>query len=432
MFENKWRLVSLALLAVIGIIAGAIYAAGHGGTEFRVLGIRHDDGRVEVGVQQQGMNGGWGDTILPEHRFLPADITGKWLHSSPVSLSAAMHEGPSMEAMPDDLATDGRSDKLYCIVHHGAADDRFWQDFNGAARFELTALGLNNVEIYGKPDLAEQSAAIMDCVDRGAAGIASSIPDLDGLRDALAAVARAVRERDAHFITFNSGADFAKAAGASRHYGLDDRAAGELAGREFAAAGLTGSILCIIHERTNVGLRDRCGGLASAYGGKVEEVVLPDGSLGDAMAAGRAIGEALETHDAAGVLVLNAQLNEPAVAAARSSGGDMKIGSIGGAETFLLVFSGQMLFMIPDGAIDQAGSIALSFKGVDTRPPTPTVDGTVPAEISAITKTSVILTRPDVINAAIASQLPSEWSAGLCQNIESMQLDAVVEEFCGE
>ena len=103
MSKNKWRLFSLALIGVIGIIAGAVYAASGGETEVRILGLRHDDGRVEVALQQANDDGTWGERIRPEYRVIPADVTGQWLHSSPVTVHVARADDSMME---DSMAED--------------------------------------------------------------------------------------------------------------------------------------------------------------------------------------------------------------------------------------------------------------------------------------------------------------------------------------
>ena len=244
MSQHRWKLVSLALIGVIGIIAGAVYATSGSETEVRILGIRHDDGRVEVALQQANDDGTWGERIRPEYRVIPAGVTGAWLHSSPVSVHVAP-AGDSM--MEDSMPSDGGPAELYCVIHHGADDDPFWNNFNLVARQNALELGLTNVEISGEPDIAAHAAAIDDCVDRGALGIASSIPDIDGLRDSLIAA----RTSGAFLVTFNSGADVAGLVGSTVHYGLDDHAPrAELAGREFNEAGATGTVLCVHPRRS--------------------------------------------------------------------------------------------------------------------------------------------------------------------------------------
>ncbi|MCY3922278.1 MAG: substrate-binding domain-containing protein [Chloroflexi bacterium] len=422
MLRDKWRLCCLALLAVIGIVAGAVYAAQSGETEVRVAVQRHDDGRVEVAVQQREADGGWGDRQLPRARFLPAGVTGEWRASSPVDVGAAsaMADG----AMPHGSMPSGAGPaELYCVVHHGADNDPFWVTFNTVAMANAAELGLTNVEIHGEPNVADQAAAVMDCIDRGALGIASSIPDFEGMRDALIAA----RTSGAFLVTFNSGAEFAGLVGSSVHYGLDDRSAGELAGRDFNAAGLTGTVLCVLHEPVNIGLEDRCDGLESVYGGAVERVAIPAGSLTDPVAAGTAIGSAIATNQASGVLVLNAELINTAVHAVQFLQSDAKVGAIGRSDAALvLVYEGHMLFAIDDGALPQASHVMLAMKNVDS---SPSIRAMLALTATQAAETTVMLISPVVLNQAYIDNLPPGWEQQVCALARQFAPDQV-PSFC--
>ncbi len=405
MSQHRWKLVSLALIGVIGIIAGAVYATSGSETEVRILGIRHDDGRVEVALQQANDDGTWGERIRPEYRVIPAGVTGAWLHSSPVSVHVAP-AGDSM--MEDSMPSDGGPAELYCVIHHGADDDPFWNNFNLVARQNALELGLTNVEISGEPDIAAHAAAIDDCVDRGALGIASSIPDIDGLRDSLIAA----RTSGAFLVTFNSGADVAGLVGSTVHYGLDDHGAGRLAGREFNEAGATGTVLCVIHEEVNIGLRDRCDGLASSYGGAVERLQLPAGSLTDPVAAGTAIGAAMVTNQAGGVLVLNATLSNAAIGAAQHLGGQALVGSVGRSQFSLAqVYEGRLLFAIDDGDLVQASHVMLALKNVDS---SPSARAMLALTAQQAPETTTMLIRPVALNMAYIDNLPPGWQQQIC------------------
>lgn len=73
-------IIWLGLGILIGAAAlGAVWAAQDGGDandgdiEVRLSLERHDDGRVEVGLQQRADDGGWSETHKPQHRFLAPD-----------------------------------------------------------------------------------------------------------------------------------------------------------------------------------------------------------------------------------------------------------------------------------------------------------------------------------------------------------------------
>lgn len=405
MIRNKPRLVILGLLAVIGILAGAVYAVHSVETEVRVATMRHDDGRVEVAVQQRDANGDWGEQQLPPARFLAPDSVGEWRTSSPVTISIEL---PADDMTDDDAAATEGSAALYCVIHHGADQDPFWTTFNAVAAANAAELGLTNVEIRGEPDVADQAAAIMDCIDRGALGIASSIPEFEGMREALVAA----RTSGAFLVTFNSGAEFAGLVGSSVHYGLDDRTAGVLAGRNFNEAGLSGAILCVVHEPVNIGLEDRCDGLESEYGGSVARVPIPVGSLTDPTAAGTAIGGALAEHQAAGVVVLNAELINTAIGTVQSLQSDAKVGAIGRSDAALvLVYEGHMLFAIDDGALPQASHVMLAMKNVDS---SPSIRAMLALTATQAAETTVMLISPVVLNQAYIDNLPEGWQQGVC------------------
>ncbi len=410
MLSKQWRLLSLALLAIIGIVAGAVFAAGHGDTEVRVSAYRHDDGRVEVGLQQRAADGSWGERSLAQNRFLRPGVTGEWLHSSPIPVHVA-HDDDD-DAMSDDVMSEPVAPPepaaLYCVIHHGSDTDPFWNSFELLARHSAAELDLPNVDVIGEPDIADQAAAITDCVDRGAVSIASTIPDFDGLQAALTGA----RTSGAVLITFNSGADFAGQVGSTVHYGLDDHGAGQLAGREFNDAGAAGTVLCVVHEPVNIGLEDRCDGLESVYSGEVVRVPIPVGTLTDPVASGTAIGGAIVEHQAAGVVVLNGELINGAIGAVQFLGSDAMVGAIGQSDAALvLVYEGHLLFAIDDGALTQATHVMLAIKNVDS---SPSARAMLALTASQGGDTTTMLIRPFALDRAYIDNLPPTWMDQVC------------------
>ena len=56
-------------------------------SQIRVVARRIADGRTEFGVQLRRVGGEWGERVLPERRFFPAEVAeDRWLRSSPVSV----------------------------------------------------------------------------------------------------------------------------------------------------------------------------------------------------------------------------------------------------------------------------------------------------------------------------------------------------------
>lgn len=79
-------LIALALGIVIGAAAlGAVWATQHGDETVRITAVRHDDGSVEVGLQQFGRDAEWHALTPTRYRFLAADAAvGQEFHSSPI------------------------------------------------------------------------------------------------------------------------------------------------------------------------------------------------------------------------------------------------------------------------------------------------------------------------------------------------------------
>lgn len=93
-----WKTLSLAAFALVavggllGMLAiGIGRAADHhppATPEIRIVVEPQDDGRVELGVQQRGLDGEWARVYQPVNRFVPANAEpGRRLYSSPIELS---------------------------------------------------------------------------------------------------------------------------------------------------------------------------------------------------------------------------------------------------------------------------------------------------------------------------------------------------------
>ena len=102
------------LILVAGILIGAaalgaVLAAHHGDVTVRATLLRHDDGRVEVGIQQQGADGAWQDLDAPEARFLSPDAeAGTTYHSSEVVIPVETPSEQASDAYAAYLQESGR------------------------------------------------------------------------------------------------------------------------------------------------------------------------------------------------------------------------------------------------------------------------------------------------------------------------------------
>ncbi len=77
------------LLAAIAVPAALYATQGQSGTEARINAYKHEDGRIEFGMQLRDGDD-WGERLLPRGRYLSADAPiGRWLNSTSVSLADA-------------------------------------------------------------------------------------------------------------------------------------------------------------------------------------------------------------------------------------------------------------------------------------------------------------------------------------------------------
>ena len=273
-----------------------------GQTRVRVQVRELGDQRIEIAVQSR--DGGAWTTQTPERRFLPTQReTGTWYASSPVTVGSAPQQtaarpgigdlGPYRFHTPSTSPDHHTADTLFCFITHGTPDDFFWQTAYNAALTAAQQLGMN---LRGSMNETgpEQAAAIRQCVADGAEAIASTIADPEAVVPALQEASKA----GVDVITFNSGS---LVRGVSTHISLDEPGLGIMAAQAFADLGVEGDLLCIIHETVNVGLTERCEGLASGWPGDVQILNISDES--DRRAA---IAAALAEFQVGAVLTLNA------------------------------------------------------------------------------------------------------------------------------
>ena len=185
------RLAVALTLTLIGVaLAGLALldnAHAHPGSEdptVRVSALKSDDGSVSVSLQTLGADGEWGERLLPTSRVIPTDAPiDTWLRSSRVDLGGAGDPAP-----------------LFCVVAHGAPDDRFWVKFR-AYLYQSAALTDTNLRFETYLDGADQAAALDRCLADGAAVVASTLASPDAVRETLLKA----REAEVRVVTFNAG-----------------------------------------------------------------------------------------------------------------------------------------------------------------------------------------------------------------------------------
>ena len=306
-----------------------VWAASSGEAEVRVAARHVDDGRVEIAVQQRSGDG-WSERQLPAMRFLPADApAGEWRASSGVvvqtavadeSSAAAVTSQPENPAAAVARASTAENPDYYCLVtHEQPGDESFWNLIRqGAKRY-----GENSTVQYrvvGAPTVEGQAELVRECVADGAAGIAVTLADPDGM----AAAIQEARAAGVVVNSFNSGGEDFLRVGSGRHVAIDELRGGHTAASLFAENGVSGRVLCVIHEERNVGLDERCQGLEERHPGEVERFSVAATGVADmdgtvATIAGRLSDSELPA--LAGVLTLNSQVALAARDAVAASGG---------------------------------------------------------------------------------------------------------------
>ena len=342
--------VFLAGVIVALAAAGGIFAAFGGGGDVRVAVRKHADERVEVAVQQRDAES-WAARQLPEQRFLPSDAEdGRWYVSSGVDIDATA-TFPSEDA------------DFYCLVtHEHPGDEGFWDLIREGAHDRRWKLGLDvEVRVVGSPDVSEQAALVGECVADGAAGIGATLADPDGMRAALQAAA----EAGVIIHTFNSGLEHFESVGATRHISIDELNAGEVAAELFIEAGVSGRVLCVIHEASNVGLEERCDGFESAYDDPVERLRVHESGVGDLAATQATIAERLRSgSEVGGVITLNSIISLAALEAIRAESSSAALATFDQNPAILqAIADGEALFAIDTAPFWQSWITLSSLRG---------------------------------------------------------------------
>lgn len=215
------------------------------------------------------------------------------------------------------------SDLKICVYTHGDGGT-FWSVAQKGAEKAAADLGVELDYQGANNDAAKQASTIEAGVAAGCDGIATSVPDAEALQGPM----DAAKAAGIPTVTMNSGSSVFAKLGAFTHVGQDEVIAGEQAGLKFNEMGLK-HVLCPIQEAGNVGLADRCKGLANTFKGEAEEFNL-DGGLADLTAATAKLQAALEADKSIdGIFALNADIAaKAAMPAAEAAGVSVKIGTV--------------------------------------------------------------------------------------------------------
>ncbi len=210
-------------------------------------------------------------------------------------------------------------DLTFHIITH-SDDGPFWSVVKRGADAAAADLG---VTVVWKPGVNDANVMVQDieaAVSEGTNGIGASLPDPAALVGPLQnAVANGIP-----VITLNSGSNDYQNIGALTHVGQTEVVAGNGAGLRFNAAGAT-KVLCAQQEQGNVGLTERCEGLAESFDGEVGTAFM--GLDADTAEQQNTINATLAADpDIDGILGVGPVITMSALRAAEDLGRDVTIG----------------------------------------------------------------------------------------------------------
>lgn len=228
----------------------------------------------------------------------------------------------------------------FTVVTHGAAGDTFWDVVKKGAEQAGADEGVTVTYRDSGGDPARQSQLIDAAVNEQVDGLVVSMANPDALRSSIEkAVAAGIP-----VVTINSGQDSSKEFGALAHVGQDEVIAGRGAGEQMAAAGVT-KALCVIQEAGNIGLEQRCQGLADGLGGQVENLQVENSNPTGAQATIRAKLQSDPSID--GVLTLGPVIGAVAITAVEESGSTARLATFDlNGDVTQAIADGRMLFAV--------------------------------------------------------------------------------------
>ncbi len=160
-----------------------------------------------------------------------------------------------------DLTQGG--DLTFHMVTH-SDDGVFWSVVKKGSEDAAEALGVNMVWSPSSNDPSKQVSDIEAAVAAGSSGIGVSLANPEAVAPAAAAAVAA----GIPVVTLNSGVNDYQEIGAITHVGQTEVVAGNGSGLFFNDLGAT-KVLCAQQEQGNVGLEERCQGLAETFTGEV-------------------------------------------------------------------------------------------------------------------------------------------------------------------
>ncbi|MBL1066400.1 sugar ABC transporter substrate-binding protein [Streptomyces sp. 7-21] len=176
--------------------------------------------------------------------------------------------GRAARERADEIAA-GQADTprmTVALITHSAPGDTFWDIVRKGA--EMAASKDNVNLIYSSdPETSEQANLIQNAIDQDVDGIAVTLANPEGLAGALADAEAA----GIPVVGLNSGMTAWEDLGLLSFFGQDERIAGEAFGERLNEEGAENAV-CVIHEQGNIGLEERCAGVADTFEGEIENL----------------------------------------------------------------------------------------------------------------------------------------------------------------
>lgn len=227
-------------------------------------------------------------------------------------------------------------------VHENPAESSFWGVVETGAKDAAAAMGVE-LKSGGSNDPSVQAQLIETYIADGVNGIIVSLANPDAMKDAVLKATNA----GIPVITINSGVDIYRELGALTHVGQTEFVAGQGAGLQFNDAGAT-KVLCVIHEEGNIGLEERCDGLADTFGGETVRFNVATTGVRDIAGTLASIQDKLIADgDIDAILTLNPNIADAAMQAIEAAGGSQKLATFDLSPDVLeAIMAGKMMFAI--------------------------------------------------------------------------------------
>jgi simple sugar transport system substrate-binding protein len=240
----------------------------------------------------------------------------------------------------DNGGTGQNSDLTFSVITHGEGD-AVWAVAKAGAEQAGEDLGVTVNYQESQNDPQRQAQLIESAITEEVDGIATSVPDPDALSGAI----KSATDAGIPVVTLNSGSDVFKKLGAITHVGQDETIAGEAAGERLSNEGARKAI-CIIHERANIGLDQRCKGAADGFGGEIEKLQVT--GVADLATTQTEISSALQSDSSIdGVLALNPDVAVAARDAVVESGSEASVATFGlSPDVITAIGDGEIAFAI--------------------------------------------------------------------------------------